>query len=78
MSDWEVKLKAAEEGADRLEAEEQAAEERFKAVRAAARDKGDGDEATDTEEFRSWMATRHATDAAWGAWAVLMDAKPHG
>src|SRR5436853_6771532 len=72
MSDWEQRLKAAETDAERSEVAESAAEERFKAVKA----KGDHAAALDSDEFSSWMATRHATDAAWGTWATVMDAKP--
>jgi hypothetical protein len=75
MSDWEQRLKAAEEGADRLQAAEDVAEERFKALHAETQAQGKGDEALSSDEFRSWMATRRATDAAWGEWAMLMDAK---
>lgn len=76
MSDWEERLKAAEAGAERSQAAEHEAEERFKAVHAEAQARGNADHALESEEFRSWMATRHATDAAWGAWAMVMDAKP--
>lgn len=76
MSDWEEKLKAAEAGADRMQATEEAAEERFRAVHANAEAQGKAHEALQSEEFHEWMATRHATDAAWGEWATLMDAKP--
>ena len=75
MSDWDQKLKAAEEGADRLQAAEEVAEQRFKALHSEAQAKGKGDEALGSDEFHSWMATRRATDAAWGEWAMLMDAK---
>ena len=78
MSDWDERLKAAEEGAEQLQAAEDAAEERFKALHVAAVPQGKGQEALQSEEFHSWMATRRATDAAWGAWAVLMDAKAAG
>jgi hypothetical protein len=72
MSDWEERVKAAEESAERLQAAEEMAEERFKAVQART----DDAEALDSEEFRQWMETRRATDAAWGAWSIVMDAKP--
>lgn len=74
MSDWEQRLKAAEAGAERSEAAEHAAEEKFRAVQA----QGDDAAALNTDEFRSWMASRHETDAAWGKWATVMDAKPAG
>ena len=72
MSDWEQRLKAAESDAERSQAAEHAAEELFRAVEAQ-RDRA---AAMDSHEFTSWMATRHATDAAWGTWATVMDAKP--
>jgi hypothetical protein len=73
MSDWDQRLKAAEEGAEHLQAEEEVAEARFKALHAAAEPQGKAQEALESEEFHSWMATRRATDEAWGKWAVLMD-----
>jgi hypothetical protein len=76
MSDWNEQVKAAEAGADALQAAEHAAEESFKAVQADAREKGVEHEALNSEEFREWMAKRRATDDAWGKWATLMDAKP--
>ncbi|MEJ6023944.1 hypothetical protein [Ramlibacter sp. PS4R-6] len=74
MSDWEERLKAAEAGAERSEAAELAAEEKFKAVQAQTNDA----EALASDEFRSWMGSRRATDDAWGKWATVMDAKPAG
>lgn len=74
MSDWETQLKAAEAGAELSEAAEQVAEGKFKAVQAHGNDA----EALDSAEFRTWMASRHETDEAWGKWATVMDAKPAG
>ena len=76
MSDWDEQLKAAEQGAERLEAVEVAAEARFKALQKDAQAQGKGDEALNSDELQSWLETRRATDAAWGQWATLMDAKP--
>jgi len=76
MGDWEQELKAAEDGAQRTQAIEEKAEEHFKAVRAQADARGDSQAALESEEFRVWMASRHATDAAWGGWAMVMDARP--
>jgi hypothetical protein len=76
MSDLEERIKAAEAGADHKQAIEEAAEVRFRAVHASAEAQGKGQDALQSEEFHSWMATRRATDAAWGEWATLMDAKP--
>jgi hypothetical protein len=78
MSDWERRLEAAEAGAERLQAAELEAEARFKAVHAEAQARGDGDAALQSEEFKSWMHTRHETDSAWGAWAMVMDEKQGG
>ncbi len=45
MSDWERRLEAAEAGAEHLQAAEHEAEERFKAVQAEAKARGDADAA---------------------------------
>jgi crotonobetainyl-CoA:carnitine CoA-transferase CaiB-like acyl-CoA transferase len=76
MSDWEERLKAAEASAEHMQAAEEAAEERFRARQAAEPENPQA--ALESEEFHSWMATRRATDGAWGQWAMLMDSKPHG
>ncbi len=73
MTDWEQRLKAAEAGAEQIQAAEEAAEQRFRTLQAAAETGGDP---LQSDEFHSWMATRRATDAAWGEWATLMDARP--
>jgi hypothetical protein len=73
MSDWEQRLEAAEAGAQQREAAEQQAEERFKALEADARERGDVEAALRSEEFHSWMEKRRETDAAWGKWATVMD-----
>lgn len=72
MKDWTEQVAAAEAQAERLQAEEQAAEQRFYELRAAH---GEG-EALQSQEFQAWMQARHATDAAWGAWSQVMDARP--
>lgn len=71
-------MEAAEAGAQRLQTVEEQAEQRFKALHADAHAQGNGDAALQSEEFHSWMATRRETDAAWGAWATLMDEKQAG
>lgn len=76
MSDRTEEVARAEAEADRLPAAEALAEQRFQAVQAVARASGKPDEALPSPEFKEWMAARHATDAAWGAWAVVMDTKP--
>ena len=78
MTDWEDKLKAVEAGAERAQAVEQQAEERFRAVHERANAQGAAEAAVESEEFHAWMASRHATDAAWGSWAMMLDAKPVG
>ena len=75
ISDWERRLEAAEAGAERRQAAEHEAEEKFKALQAQAQARGDADAALRSDEFHSWMATRRETDAAWGAWATVMDEK---
>jgi hypothetical protein len=75
MSDWAEQIAAAEAHAEGKQAAEHVAESRFDAVHAAAKAKGDVDQALQSDELRSWMASRHETDAAWGAWATVMDAK---
>ena len=76
MINWAEQLQAAEAGAERSQAIEHEAEGRFKAVHAQADARGDAQAALESEEFKAWMASRHATDAAWGSWAVVMDARP--
>jgi hypothetical protein len=76
MSDWTEELAAAEAQADRFEAAESQAEQRFHLVREAAEQSGDADRALDTPEFHAWMDARRATDLAWGSWSLLKDAKP--
>ncbi|HUR89447.1 MAG TPA: hypothetical protein VMZ74_10205 [Ramlibacter sp.] len=75
MSDLEERIKAAEAGAESKQATEELAEERFRAVHAMAEARGNAKDALESKEFHSWMATRRETDAAWGEWAMLMDAK---
>jgi hypothetical protein len=76
MSDWADKVAAAEAGAESKQAAEREAEGRFDEVHARAEALGDPGQALKSAEFHAWMATRHETDEAWGAWATVMDAKP--
>jgi hypothetical protein len=76
MSDWANDLKAAEAAAAQTQLVEEAAEGRFDAFRARTVGHADKDHTVNSEEFRTWMAARHATDAAWGTWSQVMDAKP--
>lgn len=76
MSDWEEEVARAATMAERTQAAEAVAESRFDAIHAQAKAAGELANAVKTEEFRAWMDARHATDEAWGAWSVKMDAKP--
>lgn len=57
-----------------IQAAEEQAEQRFDAVRAELATRGKAHEATHSPEFRAWMTAREQTDAAWGRWAVAVDA----
>jgi hypothetical protein len=76
MSDWANELKVAEAAAAQTQLAEEAAETLFDAFRARTEGHEDKDHTVKSDEFRTWMAARHATDAAWGAWSQVMDAKP--
>ncbi len=76
MKYWTEELAMVEAAALRIESLEQAAERRFDEVHAAAEANGAVELALDTSEFASWMAARADTDAAWGRWSQVMDAKP--
>ncbi|MEO7391617.1 MAG: hypothetical protein ABIU58_05550 [Ramlibacter sp.] len=78
MSDWTQDIAEAEAAADRTQQAEQQAESRFDQVHARAKAAGAVDDAVKSSEFGQWMAARHATDAAWGEWSRVMDAKPAG
>ncbi len=78
MSDWSEEITAAETAAEQMQAAERAAESRFDAVHAQALANGTAGEALNSAAFHDWMAARHATDAAWGNWSVVMDSKPLG
>ena len=75
--EWSAAVAAAEAVAEQRQAAEEAAHERFDAARAQIEAAGSGAaQVTDTPEFHAWMAARRASDEAWGAWAMAMDAKP--
>lgn len=78
MSDWSEEIMAAETAAEQKQAAEHEAESRFDAVHAQAQAAGTVGDALKSPEFHDWMAARHATDAAWGNWSVVMDNKPQG
>jgi hypothetical protein len=74
--EWSAAVAAAESAAQAKQAAEEIAHERFQAARAEIEAAGNSGQVTETPEFRDWMAARHASDEAWGAWAMAMDAKP--
>jgi hypothetical protein len=74
--EWTAAVSAAEAAAQQKQAAEEIAQARFHAVRAEIEAAGRAADVTQTQEFREWMAARHESDAAWGAWAMAMDAKP--
>jgi hypothetical protein len=76
--EWIATVAQAEAAAQEKQTAEELAHSRFDAVRARAKAEGRHHHATDTVEFREWIAARHATDTAWGVWAMAMDAKPAG
>lgn len=76
MSDWAEEVATAEAEAERLQAAESLAEQKFYEVQERAKASGNAEQALQTPEFQQWMSARHATDAAWGAWSMAMDAKP--
>jgi hypothetical protein len=76
MSDWTQEVALAEAEAGRLQAAEDVAEQQFDAVHSQAQANGDKHAALKSPEFDAWMSARRATDAAWGAWSLIMDARP--
>ncbi|HYD76605.1 hypothetical protein [Ramlibacter sp.] len=76
MNYWAEEIAMVEKAALKAESLEQAAERKFDEVHAAAEARGAVETALDTPEFASWMAARADTDAAWGRWSQVMDAKP--
>lgn len=78
MSDWTQELAAAEADAERFQAAETQAEQKFHLVREQAEQAGNGQQALESPEFHQWMNARRATDLAWGSWSLLKDGKPRG
>jgi hypothetical protein len=76
MDSWKEELALMEAAAMRTEAMEALAEGRFDSVFDAAQAQGASAGVTKTVEFSEWMAARADTDAAWGRWAQVMDARP--
>ena len=75
MRFWTEELAQVEAAALRAEAREREAEMRFDTVHAEADARGAADKTLDTPEFAAWIAARAETDAAWGRWAQVMDAR---
>ena len=73
---WIEELALVEAAALRIEAQEEVAEHRFDDARARSEAGGETGRALTTREFASWMTARHDTDAAWGRWSEVMNAKP--
>ena len=73
---WIAASAAAEATAQQKQVDEELAHERFRKVRADIEAAGGSAQAIETPEFHSWITARHASDDAWGAWAMIMDAKP--
>ena len=78
MKDWNKEIALASAEAERFEAQEAKAEEKFDAAHAHADAAGEPQQALKTKEFSEWIESRKATDAAWGGWAQLMDGKSEG
>ena len=74
--EWIATGAVAEAAAQDKQDAEEVAQDRFQAVREQALADGRKQSVTETPEFQHGMAARHATDEAWGAWAMAMDAKP--
>ena len=74
MSDWTQETAAAEAEAERFQAAESQAEEKFHRVREQAERSGEPARALESPEFQQWMHARRATDLAWGSWSLLKDA----
>lgn len=74
--EWTAAVAAAEAAAQQRQDAEELAHARFHAVRAEIEAAGESADVTHTPEFHAWMAARHASDEAWGQWAMAMDAKP--
>ena len=75
MRFWTEELAQVEAAALRAEALEREAERRFDSVHAEADARGAAGNTRETPEFAAWIAARAETDAAWGRWAQVMDAR---
>lgn len=73
--EFDAAIATAEAAAEKKQAAEDVAHQRFAAARAEIEAKGGTVHVTDTPEFHAWMAARRESDEAWGTWAMAMDAK---
>jgi hypothetical protein len=73
---WQEELALVEAAALRIQAREEAAEKLFEEALSRHEVQGTGVPAKQMQEFTTWMACRHDSDAAWGRWATVMDARP--
>ena len=73
---WIAASAAAEANAQQKQIAEDFAHERFRAARAEFEAAGRSAQVVETPEFHCWMTARNESDEAWGAWAMVMDAKP--
>lgn len=73
---WIAASARAEATAQQKQIAEDIAHERFHAARAEIEAAGRSAHVVDMPEFRRWMTARSESDEAWGAWAMVMDAKP--
>ncbi len=76
MNHWKEEVDQAEAAALKIEALELKAERDFDRVWAIAEAKGEPALALKTPEFDAWMTARGNSDAAWGRWYLVMEARP--
>lgn len=67
-------LALAEADALKAELQEQAAQEDFRSLKFLLHSQGREQEVELHPAFHRWMSARETTDAAWGRWALAMDA----
>lgn len=74
--EWTTAVAEAEASAQQKQAAEDLAHRAFQQLRERIESAGRLGTEVDTPEYREWMAARHASDEAWGAWAMAKDAEP--
>ena len=74
--EWTAAVASAEAAAEQKQSAEEIAHQQFLGARAEIEAGERAEQVTETPEFHAWMAARRASDEAWGAWAMAMDAKP--